>query len=176
MDGNISGLSSSDDSDVSDDVIEDDDRSIYDTDDEVDAEPVPANFQPIPGQHVSAGQPLKFVINTTKNVQASVLPLCLLLNCRSACNKEDNLRELLHTIGPSVTILSETWERNTKRMDDILRSKHYGSVSYYRQNKAPGGGCAIVFDKSKYRAVDPEIMVPENVEAVWTVLIPKMNV
>ena len=110
MDGNISVLSSSDDSDVSDDVIEDDDRFIYDTDDEVDAEPVPANFQPIPGQDVSAGQPLKFDLNTTKNVQASVLPLCLLLNCRSACNKEDNLRELLHTIGPSVTILSEMWE------------------------------------------------------------------
>ena len=60
-------------------------------------------------------------------------------------------------------------------MGDILRSKQYDSVSYYRQNKAPGGGCAIVFDKSKYRAVDPEIMVPENVETVWTVLIPKMN-
>ena len=72
LDGNISVLSSSDNSDVSDCEIDDDDKSIYDTDDEVDAEPVPANFQPIPGQDVSAGQPLKFVINTTKNVQASV--------------------------------------------------------------------------------------------------------
>ena len=57
-------------------------------------------------------------------------------------------------------------------MDAILNNKQFKSVSYFRRNKAPGGGCAIVYDKNKFRATDPEISVPENVEAIWSVLTP----
>ena len=89
-----------------------------------------------------------------------------MMNCRSVCNKVDNLRELLNTIGPSVTMLSDTWERDRQRLDNILNRKQFKTKSYYRKNKSPGGGCAIIYDKNRFRATDPDIMVPEEVEAV----------
>ena len=95
-----------------------------------------------------------------------------MMNCRSVCNKISNLREIVRTIGPSVTILSETWERNKQRLGDLLKSSQHGIVSYYRKNRAPGGGCAIIYDKNRFRAEDPGVIVPENIEAVWTVLTP----
>ena len=171
MDGNTTDVSSNDDSD--DNVNEsDDDQSIYDTDDEVDSVPIPAVFVPLSGQTYSQGVPQRFDVNLTEDTQSSSLPLCLVMNCRSACNKVNNLRELLNTIGPSVTILSETWERDKQRMDAILNSRQFNSVSYYRKNQSPGGGCAIIYDKNQFLATDPEIAVPENVEAIWSILTP----
>ena len=57
-------------------------------------------------------------------------------------------------------------------MKEIIKRKHFKSVSYYRKNKAPGGGCAIIFNESRFKATDPEIDVPDNVEAVWSVFTP----
>ena len=79
---------------------------------------------------------------------------------------------MLNTIGPSVVMLSETWEREKQRLDNILKSRQYHTVSYYRKNKSPGGGCAILYDRNRFRASDPEISVPVDVEAVWSVLTP----
>jgi hypothetical protein len=95
-----------------------------------------------------------------------------MMNCRSACNKISNLRELLNTVGPSVTILSETWEREKQRLDVILKSRHFKIISCYRKNKSPGGGCAVIYDKKRFRAEDTDIVVPEDIEAAWTVLTP----
>jgi hypothetical protein len=69
-------------------------------------------------------------------------------------------------------MLSETWERDRQRLDDVLNSKQFKTKSYYRKNKSPGGGCAIIYDKNRFEATDPEITVPEDVEAIWTVLTP----
>ena len=144
LDGNTSNLSYSDNS--KDSIVDD---TFYDTEEEADSDPIPVSYTPIPYQAVSNGQPLKLDINLPKSTKASSLPLCLLMNCRSVCNKTNSLREMLHTIGPSITILTETWERKTQRLNNILKSKLFESVSCYRQNQSPGGGCAILFDKSK---------------------------
>jgi hypothetical protein len=88
VDGNVTDVNVNNDSDYSDnDSSEDDDQSIYDTDDEIDPEPISANFVPIPGQTVTAGQPLQFDVKLTEDAQSSSLPLCLMMNCRSVCNK-----------------------------------------------------------------------------------------
>ena len=108
VDGNVSDVSDSTNNSV------DNDESIetnYNTDDEIDSDPLPANLAPVLGQNVGPGQPQIFDVNMTQDVESTPLPLCLVMNCRSACNKANNLRELLYRIGPSVTILSETWER-----------------------------------------------------------------
>ena len=110
VDGNIS-IDDSDNSSNSSNDDHENDGTNYDTDDEVDPQPIPANFYPIPGQNVPANQPLQFDVNLTKDAQSSSLPLFLMMNCRSVCNKVENLREMLNTIGPLVTMLSETWER-----------------------------------------------------------------
>ena len=59
------------------------------------------------------------------------------------------------------------------RLKDIIKNKNYKYVSYFRKNRSPGGGCAIIFNESRFKATDPEIVVPENVEAVWSVFSPK---
>ena len=40
------------------------------------------------------------------------------------------------------------------------------------KGKSPGGGCAIMFDETRLRAMDTDIAVPNNIEAVWSVFTP----
>ena len=93
----------------------------------------------------------------------------------SACNKANNLREPLYRIGPSVTILSETWERERQRLKDIINSNHFKTISYFRKNRSPGGGAAIVYDENQFKVIDQDIFVPADIEAVWAVLSPEIE-
>ena len=95
-----------------------------------------------------------------------------MLNARSAYNKADNLRDMLHQIGPSVAIISETWEREKARLDAVLNSRQYKVLSSYRKTKSPGGGCAILYNESRFSLTNPDIAVPEDVEATWAVFTP----
>ena len=141
LDGNISDTSdvtivSDDDQDQSNDSTD------YETEDEAFSEAIPANFSPIQGQNVVLGQPLIFDINQSE--PPSSLPLCLVLNARSVYNKSDNLREMLHQFGPDICIISESWERQRKRLHDELNSRQFKAISYFRKNRAPGGGAVII--------------------------------
>ena len=133
---------------------------------------MPANLIPIPDQNVPPGVPLLFDVDTSRDSQPSPLPLCLVMNCRSVFKKIDNLREMLHRICPSITILSETWERDRQRLGDILNSSQFNILSYFRKNRSPGGGSAILYDKSRFKVIDDDIFVPEDIEAVWAVFCP----
>ena len=95
-----------------------------------------------------------------------------MLNARSAYNKADNLRDMLHQIGPSVAIISETWEREKARLEPVLNSGQYKVLSSYRKTKSPGGGCAILYNESQFSVTNPDIAVPEDVEATWAVFTP----
>ena len=150
---------------------------MFDSDDEVDAHPIPANLFPVLGQTVAPGQPLVFDVNVSgdERTSSSSLPLCMMMNCRSVCNKIDNMREMLHTLGPSLVIASETWEREKKRIHNILKSKQFKTISYFRKNKSPGGGCAILYDENRLRVLAEDIFVPENLEAIWSVFTPVLN-
>ena len=95
-------------SDITDDtiVVSDDDSddpsaldTTYDTEDEIDCEPIPANLSPIPGQDTQHGHPLVFDTNLNTDAQSSFLPLCLIMNARSVYNKANHLREMLNQIG-----------------------------------------------------------------------------
>ena len=70
---------------------------------------IPANFAPRPQQDVSSSQPLELTINSGE--APSSLPLCLVFNARSIYNKHGNVREMLHQLGPDLTMVSETFER-----------------------------------------------------------------
>ena len=118
------------------------DETEYESEDEAFPEVTPANLSLIPGQNVHQGQPL-IVDNNQKADMSSSLPLCLVLNSRSVYNKSDNLREMLHQIGPDLCLISETFERERKRLNTVLNSSVYKSISCYRKNRAHGGGCAI---------------------------------
>ena len=99
------------------DVTSDDENNLsdseYDTEDEVDPEPIPANLSPIPGQVLLPGQPIKLDVNQM-NQNSSHLPLCMLLNARSIYNKSDNLTDFLQQIGPDLCIISKKTEQHTQ--------------------------------------------------------------
>ena len=157
LDGNITNVSDASDNSSNDESFTSEDESTFDTDDEVDNEPIPANLSPVLGQNVQDNQPLRFDVNLNKDAQASFLPLCLMMNARSIYNKPNNLNEMLSRIGPSVTLISETWEREKNRLDNVLNSRRFKHISCYRKNKSPGGGCAIIYNESQFSVINPEI-------------------
>ena len=168
------GESSTDDSDedISGKSNQSENDSIYDTDDEVDPEVIPVNLSPTMGQTVPDGEPIQMDVNLARDDMSSFVPLCLMMNCRSAYNKENNLNEIIRQISPDLILASETWERKRKLLNEIIKNKNFKIVSYYRKNKSPGGGSAIIFNENRFRATDPEVSVPENVEAVWSIFSP----
>ena len=168
MDGNQSYLSNSSIETSDNASYTSSDCSMYNTDDEAFPEPIPANLSPAPDQNVPSGQPIIFDVNQ-KNDLISPLPLCLLFNSRSVYNKSDNLNEMLNQIGPDLCLISESWERERKRLSSIL-SKQFKSFSYYRKNKSPGGGCAIVFNENRFLVEELEVEAPDGVECVWALL------
>ena len=141
LDGNISittttDTTTSDESEISD----------HNTDDEVDPLIVPANLVPIPGQNVNHDDPVIFDVAPPLSNKSSFIPLCLIINCRSLANKGDNLTNILNQISPDLILASETWERETLRMNEMIKSNSYKSISYYRKNKSPGGGATIIYN------------------------------
>ena len=182
-DGNqtISSSDTSDTSDCSDNDQTNDNfetSSVFDTDDEIDKNPIPANFYLDPNQSITQGQPITLDVNISASDEpTSELPLCVMLNARSLYNKSDNFRTLLHEIGVEVAIVSETWERQRQSLEELLSTDHYQIISYCRKkltnNRQPGGGCAIIYNNDRFVVEPLEIQVPENVEAVWALFTPK---
>ena len=172
VDGNISNLSqSSQDSIGTDDSIVD-----YDTDEKVDPEVIAADLSPVVSPSIPDTQPRPFQVNNPTNYsRSSFIPLCLIMNCRSLMNKADRLSDMMRQICPDLILASETWERQNKRLGSLIKNKNFKYVSFYRKNKSPGGGCAIIYNESRFSISDPEIIVPENIEAVWCLLTPQVS-
>ena len=148
------------------------DSTVYDTEDEAFSEPIPANLTLVSGQQYRPGQPIELDVNLDREM-SSYLPLCLLFNARSIFNKSDNLSELLQQIGPDICIISETFERERKRLDSVLNAKQFKSISYYRKNRAPGGGCAIVYNENRFSVLKLDITAPEEIESCWALFTPR---
>ena len=146
--------------------------SDFETEDEAFPDIEPVHLSPILGQNNVSGEPLIFDVDMTSDLSSS-LPLCLLLNARSVCNKSDNLKEMLHRICPDICLVSETFERTRKRLRDVLNSRIYKSISYYRKNRAPGGGCAIIYKDTRFSIEDLEVPSPTEIENVWALATPK---
>ena len=88
--------------------------------------------QPVQGQLYTSGKPITLDVNLY-NGYSNNIPLCLLFNARSIYNKCESLNEMLQQIGPDACIISETFERETKRISSILKSKHFESLSQVRK-------------------------------------------
>ena len=52
-------------------------------------------------------------------------------------------------------------------------SKQFKSISYYRKNRAPGGGCAILYNETRFSVDNLKIEAPDGVECVWALFTPK---
>ena len=184
MDGNVSELSDSRSDpgnvtlaseDDSSDSEDDSSESEYDTDDEVDATFEPVVLAPVPGQSLSSDIPLQLEILPTNQRQPPPLPLCMMLNARSLYNKPDNFKNLLHQISPDISIISETWERERQSLENLLSSQQFKIISHKRKkvnNRQPGGGCAIMYNQSRFKVTNLELKPPEGVEACWGLFSP----
>jgi hypothetical protein len=81
----------------------------YESDSEIDSRPVRAVLVPAQPQ---PGQPFSLEVGCSDTVDApSSLPLSMVLNCRSAYNKTQNLKRSLSVIGLDLLVALETWER-----------------------------------------------------------------
>ena len=144
----------------------------YATDDEACSEPIPANLNPVPSQMTNQGEPITLEVGSTK-LSLSSMPLFFVLNARSLFNKSDSLDEILQQIGPDFCLTSETFESEKRKLKTALKNKHYSSISYYRKNRAPGGGCAIIFNENRFSVTELEITIPDGIESCWALAVPK---
>ena len=112
------------------------------------------------------------VVNADTNLE-SPLPLCLLLNARSVFNKSKNLIDLLQNLKPDICLISETFETDKRPIKEIFENSNFESYSYHRSGRAPGGGCAIVFNHDRFSVEEIKIEAPEEVETVWALFVPK---
>ena len=97
------------------DSIESVNSTEYDTEDEAFGNPIPANLSPESGQVYTPGEPIRLNVNSNLN-QSSNLPLCLVFNARSIYNKLNNLTDILRQIVPDLLIISETFEREGRKI------------------------------------------------------------
>ena len=146
----------------------------YDTDNEVESDPVTVNLIPIEGQVTRPGQPVQMNVNMNNNQKSSSLPLCMMLNARSVYNKVDHFKDL-YQLGPDIILVSETWEKRRKQLNDIIRTHQFKTISYHRGGNRVGGGCAIVFNEVKFKVENLNIDTEYGVESVWALLTPRVN-
>ena len=82
----------------------------FDTDDETDPQPIPAESS-------------LFYDQQSSNIKQSYrLPLCMY-------DKVNNLKTLLNQVGPDIVLVSETWERQRQSLDEFLQSSHYKTIT-----------------------------------------------
>ena len=169
MDGNISVSTDNTTNNSKDDLTE------YETEDEAFSAPIAANLISVPGQHkLPAGQQQVLDVGPSLD-QPTNVPLFLLLNARSIFNKADNLADLLNQIGPDFCLVSETFERANKSLSSVLPKQHFESISQFRNNKAPGGGCAIIFNQTRFQVSSLDVSIPEGIECCWALCTPKFT-
>ena len=158
----------------------------YQSENEVDSQPVRAVLIPSSVQG-PCGSPLQLEVDVTCNTRApSCIPLCAVTNPRSAWNKIHSIHTFLRQIGPDIMILSEHWGRK-KSFEKALASQHFkvkessrgirGIPTKGRNGKpktsVTGGGVAIVYGEENFFVEDAVIEAPEGIEAVWVILTPK---
>ena len=155
---------------------ESNDQTEYNTDDEAFNDPVPVKlYQP---SHIPVspdpGHPIQLDVDLHQEMK-SPLPLCIMFNARSLQNKADNLAELLAQICPDILLISESWESERRRLSSLLRRTQYKSTSYFRKNKAPGGGCAILYNEKRFAVTLLDLQIPDGVEGVWALFSPNSS-
>lgn len=138
----LDGNQSLDSSIISDNESDSSSNTIYATDDEVDPQPISANFffpqAQIPGQP----NPPEVQISSNKQ-QSSRLPLCMMLNARSLYNKVNNFKSLLYQIGPDIVLVSETWERQRQSLDQLLSSPSIKQYHIVEKRKLTIGSLGV---------------------------------
>ena len=161
-----------------------DSMSSYDSEEELECEPIRATLIPAPQL---AGQTFTLDVDDSEEIAApSSLPLTMVANFRSAYNKVKSIKQNLYVLGLDFLVASETWERPLYDLNQLLGSPNYVALSYCRGRETPatrmdgkkagklypgktGGGAAIIYNRNRFEATDTDIAVPLGVEIKWCV-------
>ena len=150
----------------------------FESEDEVDAEPEPVVLVPAADQ--VPGQPLVLEVDPTgRAALPNSLPLGMITNARSLYNKIDNYIRFLREVGPDYSLVSETWEYEGRRisLQQMLGHTSYKVLSFRRPRKEDGhihtgGGCAIVYNESKFKVEQLDFEAETGVETVFAIFTP----
>ena len=121
-------------------------------------------------------QSVKYLCNTNKLKQAQALPTLCNINPRSLYNKVDEFHEFVLNEEVDVVFLSESWERENLKLNEIINLKDFEVIANVSQRTGSGGRPAIVVNKKKFSVKDITnklVQIPWGVEAVWCILTIK---
>ena len=98
------------------------------------------------------------------------------LNPRSAMNKLEELKTFIDEENIDVAFISESHDRENKRLEDHFHLENYRVISNLYQRKEKGGRPALIVNNEKYNVKDLTntlIEIPWGVEVTWAILTPK---
>ena len=96
-------------------------------------------------------------------------PCIAVVNARSLYNKKTSLRTLIAELNIDICMVSETWERNSPNISDLLDLKDYHIATHKRNTGQPGGGVCLIINPM-YIVENPGIYPPVGVEVVWRIV------
>ena len=122
-------------------------------------------------------RPVRRVIRRNNIILQSVcLPTVMNINPRSIYNKSDELPLLLEQYNGDIICMSETWERESFTLEQLLDLPDYEIITNVKQRDFKGGKPAIMVNSNKFivKKLCPDpITVPVGVEAVWALVTPR---
>ena len=119
------------------------------------------------------------VIKRNRNItQALTLPKVLNLNPRSAMNKLEHIKVFIEEEDIDVTFISESHDRDNKRLEDNLMLDDHTVMSniFQRSVSEKGGRPALIENNKKYiieNITNTQINIPWGVEVTWGLLTPR---
>ena len=118
----------------------------------------------------------KTVKRSNRILEATNLPLFLLLNPRSIYNKKNEFWTMMEQMEVDICAISESWNRDTLPLEDFLKKDGYRIIKNVLQRSGKGGKPALVIKEEKFyvKQLCPDIItVPVGIEAVWALITPK---
>ena len=126
--------------------------------------------------HKNNSKNLKTVKRSNKTLQALSLPTVINLNPRSVYNKQNEFHDLVNELQGDLLCLSESWERENLRLDQIITLEDHQIISNVYQRTGVGGRPAIIVNNKKFlveNLTNTVVNIPYGVEIVWALLTPR---
>ena len=134
-------------------------------------------FQRSKSQQYCVRHPVRVTIKRSNKVlEATNLPVIMLLNPRSIYNKCDEFWTMMDQLSVDVCAISESWDRDTLPLEDLLKNEGYRIIKNVVQRNKKGGKPALVIKEEKFhiKQLCPDVItVPVGLEAVWALVTPK---
>jgi hypothetical protein len=119
---------------------------------------------------------IRTIKRSNKQLEALLLPTVININPRSIYNKLDEFHTLVQDLDVDLVCMSESWERENLRLEEVIQLDNYQTISNVHQRTGKGGRPAIIVNESRYHVqnlTNTVISIPYGVEVTWALLTPK---